>query len=369
MKQNGSLLAIVTITLMVSLVPVGRVLKAQGEQAEKEATKAGPRVEAIDPVYDFGEVFRGVVIQHTFTVRNTGDDYLKIKGITKDCGCTVAKIDRDYIAPGGELPVRVTVSTKLLEEGPIEKLVHLATNDKGEPETNLTVTGNVRVTAHLDPARISLKGFKPGDPIPEQVIRITPAEGYDLKIQGVTTTSPMIQAHLIDSEKKGEFQVAVDISSKTMKSAVSSDIKISTNLEEEPVLLVPVRAEIDQPLVIVPSELSFTGVKPDFKGKLAYNAVIRNNEEKPLKILDIQSPNRFITYTLKTIEEGKKYRLNIQILPGFPEGGFEDKVTIFTDSEMYPKRDILVQVNRPKAKEKRGYMQRQAPRVGEKDGG
>ena len=347
-----------TVNLMTAtallFIGASSAIPQEGEKGEEGAKKVGPRVEAVEPVYDFGEIFRGEVIRHTFKVRNRGDDYLKINGITKDCGCTVAKIDQDYIAPGEELPVRVTVSTKLLEEGEIDKSVHLATNDEGEPETILTMTGTIRVTAHLEPARISLKGFKPGDPIPEQVIRVTPVDSYDLRIQGVTTNSTLVKAHLLDSEKEGEYRIAVNISSETTKSAVSTDVKIATNLEEEPILLVPVRAEIDQPLVIVPSELSFTGVKPDFKGKLAYNAVIRNNEEKPLKILDIKSPNRFITYTLKTIEEGKKYRLNVQILPGFPEGGFEDKVTIFTDSEMYPKRDILVRVNQPKAKGKKG---------------
>ena len=307
----------------------------------------GPRIETIDSVYDFGKVYRGEEIQHTFTIRNSGNDYLKIEGISRDCGCTIAEVDREYLSPGEEMPIVVTINTNLLEGGEIEKSVRLATNDKGEPETVLTITGEVLVTANLEPSMVDLKGYKPGEKIPEQIVRIVPVEGFDLKINDVEVSNPLVSAKLLEPDDSGEFRIAVNISSETMKNVISAGIKAFTNLDEEPVLRIPIRVAIDQPFIVVPTSISFTGVRSEFEGKLAYNVVIKNNEEKPLKILDVKNDNEFIKCTLMTIEEGKKYRLNIALQPGFPVSGFEDKVVVFTDNNKYPEREISIRVNLP----------------------
>ncbi len=315
---------------------------------EESEEGIGPRIETIDPVYDFGKVYRGETIHHTFTIRNSGDDHLKIEGISRDCGCTVAHVDRDYLAPGEEMSIDVRVDTKLLEGGETDKSVRLATNDRREPEAVLTITGEIVVTANHEPSRIELDGFEPGEKIPEQIVRIIPVEGYDLKINRVEVNSKFITANLLEPDDSGEFRIAVNISSETTKNVIAAGIKAFTNLDEEPILRIPVRVVIDQPFVIIPTSVSFTGIDPDFEGTLAYNIVIKNNREEPLEILDIRNENEFIECTLMTVEEGKKYHLNIALLPGFPESGFEARVKVFTDSRKYPEREISIWVNLPR---------------------
>ena len=347
----SSIYRIGSVAWVASLALITLVAPSMSRSSEATGQKTGPIVESIDPAYDFGKVYRGETIHHTFTVRNAGGQELVISGIEKDCGCTLARIDRQSLAPGEELSVNVSVETKLLDPGVTEKKVRLTTNDPGQPETILTITGEILVTASIDPAMVELEGYKPGEAVPEQIVSIRPLEGYDLRLEKVEVGNPLLSARIIEPGKAGEYRLAVNISSETEKSVIVGTVRVFSNLEEEPILRIPVRVVIDQPFVVVPSTLSFTGVKPDFEGTLAYNVVIRNFRKEPLKILDIKSGNEFLEWKLATLEDGMKYRLTIGIKPGFPEGGFKDKVTISTNSTDYPEREVSVFVNRSRKEE------------------
>ncbi len=76
---------------------------------------AGDRdLEAETWSHDFGAVFvpgEEVVLEHTFTLRNTSDEMLVIEDIRSTCGCTTFDERRLEIAPGEaiDLPVTFTV--------------------------------------------------------------------------------------------------------------------------------------------------------------------------------------------------------------------------------------------------------------------
>jgi hypothetical protein len=168
MKLNRAFFLVSMVAFLLIYSQVDNRVGVAGEESEE---KIGPRVEVVDEIYDFGKVFRGETVHHTFTMRNSGDDHLQIKGIQKDCGCLMARNEKEYLVPGEEMPVSVSLDTKMLDAGELEKTVRISTNDMGEPETVLTITGEVLVTANFEPARIILDGYKPGDPVPEQIVR------------------------------------------------------------------------------------------------------------------------------------------------------------------------------------------------------
>ncbi len=348
--KHCRLFTLVPFAALVMTIVGFMEISAQGS-TDETAAKAGkeptPKVESIDPVYNFGKVYRGEIIQHTFTIQNVGDAPLSIKGVQRDCGCTGATIDKEWLMPGEELEVDVRLNTSTLEEGELEKSVRIETDDPGEPETILTMTGKLLVTARMDPPSVELKDLKPREKVAEQIVEITPVEGFDLEIENLEVEGDFITAKLLGRDDSGVYRVAIHISTETMKNVLSATVKAFTNLDEEPLLRIPVRAVFDQPFVIVPTMIRFSGIKPEYEGKLTYKALIRNKREKPLKILDVKSDNKFIEYSLETLEDGMKYRLKIMLVPGFPEGGFEAKVKIFTDNELYPEREIIVLVNMP----------------------
>jgi hypothetical protein len=51
-----------------------------------------PKIECDQPTHDFGEVYRGETVHHTFKVRNGGEGELLIDKVRSSCACTAAKL-------------------------------------------------------------------------------------------------------------------------------------------------------------------------------------------------------------------------------------------------------------------------------------
>ena len=49
-----------------------------------------PVIQCKDPVKDFGTIWVGPVLEHSFTIENTGEAPLRITKVRPSCGCTIA---------------------------------------------------------------------------------------------------------------------------------------------------------------------------------------------------------------------------------------------------------------------------------------
>jgi hypothetical protein len=313
------------------------------EKAEGEKT-GEPRIEVDNDVYNFGEIYRGSLLNHTFKIKNSGDADLIISDVKKDCGCTVFKLPKDVLAPGEEMEINVKVNT-ISQEGEIDKKVILYTNDRLDVEKLLSIIGKVLITATIDPPKVRLREVKPGDEIPEQVVRVIPEEGYDLQVTNVISNNPNISARIIGADEEGT-KIGVNISSDTDKSFVTGGIRVISNLQEEPFLRIPVKVSIVQPYILSPKSLNFTNIPLDIETPIGYSIVVLNNETEPLNINDVKNKSEYIEYKLTTLEAGIKYRLTVKLLPGFPEESFKDVITLYTNNKMYPEMDIPISVKR-----------------------
>lgn len=61
--------------------------------------------------FDFGTVFEGDKVTHTFHFTNTGKTPLIISDARSTCGCTVPKWPREAIPPGGKEKISVVFDT------------------------------------------------------------------------------------------------------------------------------------------------------------------------------------------------------------------------------------------------------------------
>jgi hypothetical protein len=66
-----------------------------------------------DPVFNFGLISEGEVIDHTFSFKNTGKSPLVISHIEGSCGCTVMRDwPKEPIAPGDSGEISVEFNSK-----------------------------------------------------------------------------------------------------------------------------------------------------------------------------------------------------------------------------------------------------------------
>ena len=112
---------------------------------------AAPAIYVVLPVYDFGSVLEGIAVEHTFMIKNTGDEPLDISGVNAQCGCTATEMATKSIAPGESVALDVLINTTTFG-GTISKLITVYSNDPDSPLLNLRVTGQVLKS---DPYHIS----------------------------------------------------------------------------------------------------------------------------------------------------------------------------------------------------------------------
>lgn len=99
--------------------------------AQGSKTISGPAITWEKSTHDFGDVFQGDKVEHTFRFTNTGNEDLVITNVEVTCGCTTPKgWPRDPIVPGGngELTVAFNSAGKI---GKQNKVITITSNSVG----------------------------------------------------------------------------------------------------------------------------------------------------------------------------------------------------------------------------------------------
>lgn len=85
-------------------------------------------IEVENITYDFGNILVGDTVTATFTIRNKGNDDLKIKNVIGSCGCTIVNLS-DSLLSKNELAL---ISAKYISQdddiGFVKKSVIVETN-------------------------------------------------------------------------------------------------------------------------------------------------------------------------------------------------------------------------------------------------
>jgi|JI102314DRNA_FD_contig_41_6688704_length_634_multi_8_in_0_out_0_1 hypothetical protein len=114
---------------------------AQEAKVEPPVIKAdGPVLTLEKNTHDFGDIFQGDVVEHTFKFTNTGNQPLLITNIQTSCGCTTPTWPRDPIMPGGkgELKVGFNSAGKMNKQTKVLPIISNSASD-----ASITFTTNV----------------------------------------------------------------------------------------------------------------------------------------------------------------------------------------------------------------------------------
>ena len=120
---------------------------AMAQQAETksasmlEAKANGAEITFAEEAFEFGDIYQGDVVEHTFAFENTGNAPLILSNVKTTCGCTAPKWSRDPIAPGetSEIQVRFNSAGKLNKQNKIITIVSNAINQ----DAKIRITTNV----------------------------------------------------------------------------------------------------------------------------------------------------------------------------------------------------------------------------------
>jgi hypothetical protein len=117
--------------MMFGMLVLGVTLTAfaqlnSSELIPETPTGAAAMMMFTETSHDFGEIEKGIPVEHTFLIRNDGDAPLLISRVKTSCGCTATDYSREAIMPGDE--GMITVSYNAANSGSFNKAISVISN-------------------------------------------------------------------------------------------------------------------------------------------------------------------------------------------------------------------------------------------------
>lgn len=137
--------------------------QAAGAAAAIKSGKTGPQAVVVDGTdFDFGVGQRQGAMNHTFIIRNDGDEPLKLEKGSTTCKCTLSDLKTGDVPPGGTAEVRLDWKLVTLGEQ-FRQTAEIHTNDPRRPTVSLTVHGTVTDLVRLEPHDVVLSNVPAND--------------------------------------------------------------------------------------------------------------------------------------------------------------------------------------------------------------
>ena len=119
------------------------ILALLGIVALAITVSAAPQISVDNSIYNFGSVLEGDSVTHTFILTNVGDETLVIGWVRASCGCTATILSKKTLVPGESVALETTLRTNGYGGRTISKSITVKSNDLGNPELILSLTGTV----------------------------------------------------------------------------------------------------------------------------------------------------------------------------------------------------------------------------------
>lgn len=217
----------------------------------------GPKATMKQTDYDFKNIKEGKIVDHNFTITNTGGDLLKITNVRATCGCTVANPEKSELKPGESTTIKVSFNSNG-RVGPQTKYVYVSTNDPANKEIKLKITGNV---VNSDNAASSVNVPKIYFPetqydfgkinegtVVSHTFKFVNKGKAALDISDIKTscgcTAALLSSKQIAPGKDGTIKV--DLDTKNRQGRMSRTITIISNDPEEPTKVITISADVNK---------------------------------------------------------------------------------------------------------------------------
>jgi len=297
------------------------------ETAGPESNQAAITFEKL--VHDFGQVPPHSTHTCEFRFTNTGSGVLKIGRIKSSCGCTVPKLDKVEYACGESGTIEVTYSAGT-RAGAVSRHVYVNSNDKKNPEVELTIKATIVLKVEYEPQsfRLSLKnenaGLKP--------ITLRSIDEQKFSIKSFKATSDSITAVFDPTVEADRFvlQPKVDIEKLKTVSYGSIDIELTHPDSRK----VNIWFNVQKRFTISPCTISLYESKPG--QPIKRRVWIINNFGEDFEVESASSRSGHIKVLnkekVKKASRGTRYTFDVEITPPAGQGRprFTDELTVVT---------------------------------------
>jgi hypothetical protein len=334
---------------------VGTMAVAQ-EPAPKAAAAGGPRIQVDRQVYDFGQTSLVQSVKGTFVISNAGDAPLELKKPTTSCGCTLAALKTEKLAPGEKTEMDFTLNVASVTKGRTEKHITVPSNDPQQPTLQLTVRAEIIPIYDCVPSHLNLGDIALGTKT-NVAVQIKRNDGQPLDIARLEANSEHIQVKLEPVEglpAAGVIQIAVtgDGAARRFNNAV----QLFKEGTPTPVVAIPVSGRIVGDLVLS-QEAVFWGIAdpanwPTERNREAMTTrrikITPNNPDTKLELTNLSTTIAELKVKVEPDADGKSLDL-IAVLDKAPAESVRGTIKLDSNVKSQPVVEIPVTISVIKA--------------------
>ncbi|MHC4455891.1 MAG: DUF1573 domain-containing protein [Planctomycetota bacterium] len=287
-------------------------LRAPEVEAEPQIDKIGPRLKFEKTVHDFGEIGPGTRKSCEFKFTNTGDELLKIKKISRTCGCTPYTLVKKEYAPGesGKVKVGYVAARK---RGPVKRYLTVNVNDTKTPRVRLTVKAKIVPKVDYKPQKLSLS-LKPED-VNCPKITLSSLDGQPFSIIQFRSTGDIITADFDKSLKAKKFTLEPSIDYVKLQKNLKGRINI--NLTHPECRTVTIAFEALPRFTVKPASIVVFNAEP--LKPVKKQVWILNNYDEDFEI-ESASSQKGLVKVLSREKVGRRYNFQLEITPPTAKG-------------------------------------------------
>ncbi|MGA7872583.1 MAG: DUF1573 domain-containing protein [Candidatus Binatus sp.] len=286
-----------------------------------------PKAAVTNPLYDFGTALEGTMVKHTFTIKNTGQGYLDIRGVKTSCGCTTGSPTKMHVAPGDTSDIDVAFDTHF-QKGHQVRTITAFTNDPDNPQVAMTMQGIIKQQVQAQPSEVSFGNVKKGTEDTREVLinDLYPVPGpFSVgPLSNSNSSIKVVQEKRPDGKPGALLKVSL---LKTMPVGPFDDtIKVTTNRVP---LQVDVFGTVTGDLNVDPAQVSF-GIVPHGQD-IVRIFKLSNQGPHPVKVLEVASSSPAVGAVAEPVTPGREYKVTVTLRHGTPDGQLRGNLTIKTD--------------------------------------
>lgn len=301
---------------------------------------AGPRVEVVEAVYDFGQIDAGQEVRHDFVLKNTGDQVLEITSVRPGCGCTTAGEWDRRIPPGatGRIPLALRSAGF---SGHIAKSATITCNDPTHPSVVLQLRGTIRVPIQVTPSTLMFQYEADATAGETKVIKIVSNLDEPLVLGTPECSHAAFRTELKAVREGKEFELAVTTVPPIGNGTITAPITLTTSVSNTPSLRIVAYAVERQALLISPTQVFIPSVP--LAASNTVSVMIRANTTNALTLSEPSIDVPGVALAIREVQPQRLYTLTATFPQGFdlPEGK-RPLLSVKSNHARYPRIQVPV---------------------------
>jgi copper(I)-binding protein len=332
MIMKNLALAFSALAIGTASVP-GQPTSAPAPVAAAVTNALGPKIKFATPMYDFGKARSGEPVKYTYIFTNTGDQLLILTNVVPQCGCTAAGDWTRQVEPGktGNIPIQFNTANY---NGAVFKQVTVTCNDKSQSTLFLQLKGTVYKPLEINP-QLAVLNISPDAETGSMVVNITNNMDEALSLSAPESNNRAFAAELKTIQPGKGYQLTISAVPPLKPGSTQGQISLKTSWTNQPVLTVSVYANVQPPIVVIPSHITLPPAP--LANSQTPSITIQNNSTNQLTLSEPAVNAQGVETQIKEMQPGRSFTALVTFPQGFEiPPGQQVELTVKSSNPNFP---------------------------------